>query len=169
MIEKVRRVVIGARPGETSSFTHVEEVEPVDSPDGALKQWLVWGWEKLPMVPSVDRAPGYEPQVGPPPSGGLRVITIRGSGDTGPAMEGVGDSLPGFRHDDSRPGMHSTETVDVAVVIEGEPMIEAEDGTRETLKPGDVYVVNGAMHRWHYDAENPSTLVFFAFGAESGA
>ncbi|MBS1881760.1 MAG: hypothetical protein JSS97_02250 [Actinobacteria bacterium] len=165
MIEKVRRVVIGAEPGQASTFTHVEEVDPVDSPGGALKQWPAWGWERVPTVPSAD-APGYAPPAPAPPPGGVRVITLRGAGDTAEAMGEVGDSLPGFRHDDSRPGMHSTDTVDVAVVIEGEPVIEAEDGARQTLRPGDVYVCNGAMHRWHYDPENPATLVFFAFGAE---
>lgn len=165
MIEKVRRVVIGAEPGEVSTVTHLDAVEPVRSAGGSLTQWLAWGWEQVPKVPSVD-APGYAPPAPAPPPGGVRVVTVRGAGDTAEAMAEVGDSLPGFQHDDTRPGMHSTATVDLAVVIEGAPVIEAGDGTRVTLGPGDVYVCNGAMHRWHYDPEHPSTLVFLAFGAE---
>lgn len=165
MIEKVRRVVIGGRQGQASTFTHVEEVDPFEVDNGTVVQWPVWGWDDLPKVPHADSGP-YAPHPVYPEAGGLRVVTLRGAGDTNDSLKELGALLPGFTHDDDRPGMHSTDTIDVAIVIEGEPTIEAGDGTRVTLAPGDVFVCNGAMHRWHYDAGNPATLVFVAFGAE---
>jgi quercetin dioxygenase-like cupin family protein len=89
---------------------------------------------------------------------------LRGHGDTAEGLEEMGQVLPGFVHDDARPGMHSTDTVDVGIVIEGEATVEASDGTKVTLGPGDVYVCNGALHRWHYD--KPTHIVFIVFGAE---
>lgn len=165
MTQRVRRVVIGGRPGEESTFTHVEEVEAFESDGGALTQWPVWGWDALSAVPFAD-AGAYEPSAPYPAPGGLRVATLRGAGDTTASLREIGGMLPGFVHDEARPGMHSTDTVDVAVVVEGEATVEASDGSRVTLSPGDVYVCNGALHRWHYSAENPATIVFVVFGAE---
>jgi hypothetical protein len=164
MIEKVRRAVIGAQPGQESTFTHVEEVAPVQA--GPMMQWAMWGWDELPAVPHADTG-AYAPEAPYPAPGGLRVVALRGHGDTNSALEEMGKALPGFIHDDARPGMHSTDTVDVAVVVEGEATVEAGDGTKVTLGPGDAYVCNGAMHRWHYD--KPTHIVFIVFGAERAA
>jgi hypothetical protein len=162
MIEKVRRVVIGAQRGEESTFTHAEEVAPVEGP---MTAWPLWGWDELPAVPGADAGP-YEPGAPYPAPGGLRVLAMRGHGDTAAPLRDMGPALPGFRHDDARPGMHSTDTVDVAIVVEGKATVEAGDGTKQTLGPGDVYVCNGAMHRWHYD--QPTHIVFVVFGADRG-
>jgi mannose-6-phosphate isomerase-like protein (cupin superfamily) len=165
MIERVRRVVIGAQRGQESTFTHVEEVAPFESGGAPVTQWPVWGWDELPAVPHADAGP-YEPGAPFPAPGGVRVITLRGHGDTAAFFKEAGRTLPGLFHDDARPGMHSTDTVDVGIVIEGEATVEAGDGTKVKLRPGDVYVCNGALHRWHYDSAKPASIVFIVFGAE---
>jgi hypothetical protein len=160
MIERIRRVVIGAKGGEESTFTHDEEVARFESDGGPVTQTLVWGWDELPTVPNADAGVPEAPYLA---LGGLRVIAVRGDGDTTAAVEEAGRTLPGFFHDDTRPGMHATDTIDVGILIEGEATVEAGDGTKVTLRPGDVYVCNGALHRWHYDS---ATIVFVALGAE---
>jgi hypothetical protein len=163
MIEKVRRVVIGAQPGEQSTFTHVEEMPSFKTEDGSMTSWPVWGLDDVPAVPYTGAGTGADAAPYPGP-GGLRVVALRGHGDTAAALGDMGRALPGFTHDDARPGMHSTDTIDVAMVIEGQATVEAGDGTKVTLGPGDVYVCNGALHRWHYD--EPTHIVFVVVGAE---
>ncbi|WP_148046145.1 hypothetical protein [Nocardioides marmoriginsengisoli] len=143
-------------------MTHVEEVAPVETEDGSMLSWPIWGWDELPTVP---RAEGSGPDLQPafPAAGGVRVVALRGHGGTVGALEDLGRVLPGFVHDAARPGMHATDTIDIAMVIEGRAVIEAGDGTRTTLGPGDVYVCNGALHRWLY--EEPTHIVFVVVGA----
>jgi hypothetical protein len=162
MIERVRRVVIGGQSRSESTFTHVEEVAPFETADGSMTGWPVWGWDELPAVPYAD-AGAYEPAAPYPAPGGLRVVALRGEGATAEALDDMGKALPGFFHDESRPGMHSTDTIDVAIVVEGQATVEAGDGTKVTLGPGDVYVCNGALHRWHYD--EATHIVFVVLGA----
>ncbi|MBO9523478.1 MAG: hypothetical protein J7518_18260 [Nocardioidaceae bacterium] len=163
MIERVRRVVIGATQDSTSTTTHAEEVVPAPTEDGSMLSWPVWGWDRLPTVPRAEAAGPVQEAPFPAP-GGVRVVALRGHGGTEGALEDLGQVLPGFVHDPDRPGMHATATIDIALVIEGRATIEAGDGTRTTLGPGDVYVCHGALHRWHYD--EPTHIVFVVVGAE---
>jgi hypothetical protein len=164
MIETVRRVVIGAQGATASTFTHVETVASSES--ASMRAWPVWGWDEPPTVPHAE-AGAAELEAPYPAPGGLRVVAMRGHGDTAGAVEEMGEALPGFVHDDARPGMHSTDTIDVGIVVEGQATVEAGDGTRTTLGPGDVYVCNGALHRWHYD--ELTHIVFVVVGAERRA
>ena len=68
----------------------------------------------------------------------------------------------------THPGMHRTDTIDIGVVVSGHVRVEAEDGSSVTLRPGDVYVQNGAMHAWHEDPDDPA-LVVFVLSAPSAA
>jgi hypothetical protein len=178
MIEKVRRVVMGEPEPGKSAFTHVEEVEPLDV-STTSKWWLVWGWDEIPELPHSDRAE-YLPQSLFPPPGGLRVWAQRIAGGTPlepeekrlSAEEAIarlraGDP-PGSWYDDpaGRPGMHRTDTIDVAVVVSGNVTTVADDGTKVVLGPGDVYIQNGALHSWETDPDNPAHVVFILVGAE---
>ena len=55
--------------------------------------------------------------------------------------------------DPSDPGMHTTDTIDFEVVLEGTITLELDDGAEVTLRPGDTVVQNGTRHRW----KNPAT------------
>ena len=50
--------------------------------------------------------------------------------------------------DPSDPGMHTTDTIDFEVVLEGTIVLELDDGAEVTLNPGDTVVQNGTRHRW---------------------
>jgi cupin domain len=166
MIEKVRRVVIGSPEPVKSVFTHIEEVAPFTPDDSPVTQWNVWGWDELPTLPHCDSGAYVQGQPYPAP-GGLRIVATRIHGDPGvAALEEAGPFLPGFHHDTRRPGMHHTDTFDLGVVIEGKVTVEADDGSKVTMGPGDVYVCNGALHRWHYHSDEPVFIVFVALGGE---
>jgi uncharacterized cupin superfamily protein len=62
--------------------------------------------------------------------------------------------------------MHRTDSIEIGVVVSGEVVVEAASGEQVSLRAGDVYVQNGAMHRWRPDRQVPAHVVFVSFGAE---
>jgi hypothetical protein len=64
------------------------------------------------------------------------------------------------------PGMHKTNTVDYAIVFDGEMWLELDDARTIHLKKGDVVVQNGTRHAWRNKGTAPVTMVFFLNGAK---
>ena len=64
------------------------------------------------------------------------------------------------------PAMHKTNTVDYAVVYDGEIWLELDDGKTVHLKKGDVVVQNGTRHAWRNKGTAPVTMLFFLNGAK---
>ena len=69
-----------------------------------------------------------------------------------------------FEKDD--PAMHKTNTVDYAVVYEGDIWLELDDAKTIHLKRGDVVVQNGTRHAWRNKGAKPVTMLFFLNGAK---
>jgi mannose-6-phosphate isomerase-like protein (cupin superfamily) len=65
------------------------------------------------------------------------------------------------------PAMHKTNTVDYAVVYEGEIWLELDDAKTIHLKRGDVVVQNGTRHAWRNKGTKPVTMLFFLNGASA--
>ena len=64
------------------------------------------------------------------------------------------------------PAMHKTNTVDYAVVYEGEIWLELDDAKTIHLKRGDVVVQNGTRHAWRNKGTTPVTMLFFLNGGK---
>jgi mannose-6-phosphate isomerase-like protein (cupin superfamily) len=64
-----------------------------------------------------------------------------------------------------KPGMHTTPTVDYAVVLEGEIVLDLDTGETARLRPGDVVVQNGTRHAWRNPGASPATLFVVLVGA----
>ena len=64
------------------------------------------------------------------------------------------------------PAMHKTNTVDYAVVYDGEIWLELDDAKTIHLKKGDVVVQNGTRHAWRNKGNAPVTMLFFLNGAK---
>jgi hypothetical protein len=64
------------------------------------------------------------------------------------------------------PAMHKTNTVDYAVVYEGEIWLELDDAKTIHLKRGDVVVQNGTRHAWRNKGTASVTMLFFLNGAK---
>jgi hypothetical protein len=65
------------------------------------------------------------------------------------------------------PGMHKTNTVDYAVVYDGEIWLELDDRETLHLRRGDVVVQNGTRHAWRNRGTKPVTMLFFLNGASA--
>lgn len=54
--------------------------------------------------------------------------------------------------------MHSTDTIDYLVILDGQLVLEMETG-ETILGPGDCVVQRGTMHAWRNDGPQPVTMV----------
>ncbi len=75
--------------------------------------------------------------------------------------------LPGladtFEHDGSQ--MHVTQTVDYAILLDGELWLELDDGATVHLVAGDVVVQQATRHGWRNKGARPATIAFVMLGA----
>ena len=74
---------------------------------------------------------------------------------------------PGLAERFEPDGMHTTPTIDYAIVLDGEIWLEL-DGARIThLRQHDVVIQNGTRHAWRNKSERSATLAFVLIGARS--
>jgi hypothetical protein len=172
----VRRVVTGEPEPGSSTFTHVEEVEPIVV--GESKFYGVWGYDGAPSLPWNETGE-YVHRSMFPEAGGLRVNVVvyppkgakvdpetADSDAYKQAAEARTQLLHAVPHGHKRdpgygPGMHRTDSIDVGVVISGKLGITNTDGSTHVLEPGDIYVQNGAMHSWEGLAEGEQSMIAF--------
>jgi hypothetical protein len=64
------------------------------------------------------------------------------------------------------PGMHTTETIDYGFLLEGELILELDDGAEVTMKAGDAYVQNGTRHAWRNRSDKNAVLGVVMIGAK---
>ena len=63
------------------------------------------------------------------------------------------------------PAMHRTETIDYVIVLEGELVLELDDGQELLLKQNDFIVQNGTRHAWRNRGDRPVMLAVVLVGA----
>jgi mannose-6-phosphate isomerase-like protein (cupin superfamily) len=76
--------------------------------------------------------------------------------------------VPGLaeRFEAEAPGMHTTDTVDYDIVLDGEIWLELDDGAEVHLEQGDVVVQCGTLHAWRNKGSTTATMCFVLIGAE---
>jgi mannose-6-phosphate isomerase-like protein (cupin superfamily) len=173
-----RRVVTGRDGTGKSVFVADEHVEPIRL---ALMPGLefvrIWGDDETPTLPTDGATPPARTFF--PPAGGYRFafVTIppEASGpppedlDVQQAIADVNEALPGMMEhmEPDNPGMHTTDTVDLDLVLSGEMDLELDDGAEVHLRPGDCVVQNGTRHAWHNRTSEPCTMLSILIGAQS--
>jgi len=63
------------------------------------------------------------------------------------------------------PGKHSTDSIDYDVVLDGEIVLELDDGQEAVLRRHDVAIQNGTRHAWRNRSNKPATMLFVLVGA----
>lgn len=63
------------------------------------------------------------------------------------------------------PGMHTTQTIDYGIVLDGEVWLELDDGKQVHLKPHDIIIQNGTRHAWRNKGDKPVKIAFVLIGA----
>lgn len=162
----VRRVVTGpGADGHEAVLSDGPAPVHMGSPDSGYAA-LLW----LDGSPRTASDGGDEPP-GPwrlePPPGGLssRVIRL-----PPPRAGATGDDrwLRVRGDDEARPGMHTTDTLDIMVMLEGEVVLGLDDGEYH-FRPGDVVVQRGTAHRWRVVGDRPCTYAVTMFRPDPAA
>jgi hypothetical protein len=117
---------------------------------------LLWATSASPAVPAQGEAisakTGYVPGPGEtrlmfvtfPPDAVMMSPSFNPAAAGAEFMEHMPELASKFEMDN--PGMHTTDTVDYGIVLEGEIWLEVDDGKQVHLQQHDVVVQNGTRH-----------------------
>jgi quercetin dioxygenase-like cupin family protein len=85
-------------------------------------------------------------------------------------LKEMSDKVPGMGDHFERgaPGMHTSDTIDYAIVVRGEMTLELDDGQKVQLRQGDCVVQNGTRHRWRNPLPEPCLMAFISIGGKRG-
>jgi len=118
----------------------------------------IWATEDTPKIPHEGGDPTLEMTSLVPPVQGTRFRLIRfpGTNEVRPeeihidkAKQEFAEKAAGLAEAmEEDLAMHTTDSVDYAIVLSGEISLELDDGARVHLKPGDCVVQNGTRHAW---------------------
>ncbi len=171
-----RRVVTGHDDSGVSTVVSDTIVEPRISPGlPGVDMLYLWGADAPARYPDGGSEPAWTQHF--PPVGGLRFVSFslppadfaapRGS-DSAEALADARRKFPGLldTYREDQPGMHTSDTTDVAVVLSGEVVLGLEDGSETVLRAGDTLVQNGTGHSWTNRSDEPVEMLFVLVGAE---
>ena len=110
-----------------------------------------------------------------PPIGAASLLFVQFPPDTvaaGPDFDSVAATEefvrlnPGIAElmDPDSPGMHATDTIDFAIVLEGEIWATLDGGSEELMRQHDVIIQNGTRHTWQNKSLQPAKLACVSIG-----
>ena len=134
----------------------------------------LWGANTPPTLPTDGHPPNQDGYF--PPPGGYRFgfftlgpdsVSMPADLDLDAALVELGTKLPGLVEamEPDHPGMHTTDTVDLDLVVSGEIWLELDDGAEVRLGVGDCVVQNGTRHAWHNRTSEPAVVFVTLLGA----
>jgi mannose-6-phosphate isomerase-like protein (cupin superfamily) len=172
----VRRVVTGHDEQGKAIFASEDVIAPITlALLPGMEFHRLWGADDAPRLPDAGDEPSHTSYF--PPVGGFRFgfFTVPPDGGRGvpedldvpAALAELEERLPGLagHMEPDDPGMHTTATVDMEVVLSGQVVLELDDGATRAMGPGDVIVQNGTRHRWSNPGDEPAVLAVFIVGA----
>lgn len=172
-----RRIVTGIRGGKSvivSDGTAPNAHRHVATP--GLMTAVVWTTAAVPQLSEEAHEPAPAGVRITPQPGESTLLIVRFPPDSvmadprfDPAAAGAEylEHLPGlaelFEHE--HPGMHTTESLDYDIVLDGDIWLELDDGVQTHLTTGDIAVQCGTRHAWRNKSERPTTMAFVLIGA----
>jgi uncharacterized cupin superfamily protein len=163
-----RRVVTGNDINGRSTFIADEELD--EASPAASWGLEIWGSDNIVRLPADGSVPEYETYF--PPPRGFRIKI--GSLPPEPSLEERKETArrnpsraPYAVWENDGSGMHTSETIDVGMVLDGEVFLELDDGEETLLRAGDVIVQNGTRHAWHNRTDRPCRMFFAMLGAQA--
>ena len=178
MPRKIRRVVTGHdTKGKAVVLMDSDAPNARVRPATGLVSTLLWVTDTTPAELSDRDNADREIGITPPLSGSiLRILEIppessRSAAENAAIVEEMrrqqasGDASGIQRNPDHRHhGMHRTESVDYALILEGEIVMLLDD-SETPLKTGDVVIMQGTYHAWANRSSKPCMMAFILIGA----
>jgi hypothetical protein len=136
---------------------------------------ILWATPAVPTVPNqgeaISAGTGYVPGPGEtrfmfvtfPPDSVMMSPSFDPAAAGAEFMEHMPELASKFEMDN--PGMHTTDTVDYGIVLDGEVWLELDDGKQIHLQQHDVVVQNGTRHAWRNKSQKPVKMAFVLIGA----
>jgi len=174
----IRRIVTGHDASGKALIVSDERLENAFESLPGFANTLLWTTDNDPQVgPSAQRTGTTAPRKFLPDSGTTRLMTVSFPPDSAtlsPAFEGAAYAtecethMPGFLQvfEADAPGMHTTDSVDYGILLEGELWLELDEGREVRLAPHDLVVQNGTRHAWRNKSTQPATMLFILIGAQ---
>lgn len=173
---RVRRVVTGQAGDGRSVVVSDERLEPIRAALlGSQELSLIWGTDPPSRPASTGEAqptPGFYP-----PPGGFRFwcftlppgeAVLPDDLDRPAAVAEMNRKLPGLLEvlETGDPRMHTTDTVDVDLVVGGQVWLELDDGVEVHLQEGDCVVLQGNRHAWRNRSSQTALIAVAILGAD---
>jgi hypothetical protein len=97
----------------------------------------------------------------PPEAGDVALRKRQQAASFGQLFKDAEHRLESAKH----PGMHRTDTIDYAIVLEGE-IVAILDETETVMKAGDILIQRGTAHAWANRSSRPARVAFVLIGAK---
>jgi len=174
LIQRPRRIVTGHDAQGRSCFLMDGPAPNLLQPDHSPNVGMIDLWETT-STPADNRgetdAAARPVKLSPPPPGSVfRIVEFPPDAERDWAARAKVFAQYGEAHaldakPQRHPGFHRTDSVDYAIVLEGEVWALMEVG--ETLmRAGDVLVQRGTNHAWANRSDRPCRIAFVMIGAE---
>ena len=168
----VRRIVTGHDAHGKSIFTEDAAAPSVHTNPRRVGYHLtnLWMTDQTPCLVGNEADPTTRPLTLEPPKNGtvVRIVEFGPEGEWTKDLDGSGakEAFGAMGTDKAstyKPGghplMHRTESVDYALVLEGEIVIVLDDSER-LMKQGDFLVERGTSHAWANRSGKPCKMLF---------
>jgi len=175
---KIRRVVTGHAPNGKSVVVSDIDINAITiALASGSKFCRLWEVDSVPTLP-VDNEVKYNLNYFPP-AGGYRFglftvppesIMSKELVDMETALKEAEKKLPGLvaHMEPDNPGMHTTDSIDLAYIISGEVWLELDDGKMTHLFAGTTIVQNGTRHAWRNKSKEACVILVCLIGTKHG-
>lgn len=172
-----RRVVTGVRAGKSVVVSdgaipnaHVHVATP------GLVSALAWATSSHPVLPDGQNDSSQPGLPVTPAHGETRLLIVKfppdsvmASPEFDPVVAGeeFATCLPGLAElfERDHPGMHTTDSIDYDIVVDGEIWLELDDGALTHMRAGDIAIQCGTRHAWRNRSDRVTTMAFILIGA----
>lgn len=172
----IRRLVTGQRAGKAMVLSDgpVPTEHHFKAVPGMMTA-LIWTTTPMPEVDIEEAAPVGTSLHPAPGHSQLLVVdfppdSVMTSPDFDPMAAGAEQAqyLPGLaeRSEPDNPGMHTTETVDYAIVLQGKIWLQLEEGEPTPLEAGDVAIQLRTRHAWRNPGTEAARMAFVMVGTD---
>lgn len=146
MTPTIRRIVTGHDEHAKAGVVSDTQMPFRDAVGGDARFAVIWSTDRSP-ADNLDELDGGLRQVGLAQKGGTVVRVV--------------DMKPGVRSP-----FHRTVSLDYGIVLEGEVVLELDDGEEVAVGPGDIVVQRGTIHAWTNRTESWARMAFILVDAE---
>ncbi|MCY1306103.1 hypothetical protein D9M70_559390 [compost metagenome] len=137
---------------------------------------VVWTTAAVPQLTEDPHEPAPPGVQIPPQPGGTTLLIVTFPPDAvmadphfDPSAAGAEymQHLPGLAElfEPEHPGMHTTDSLDYDIVLDGDIWLELDDGVQTHLTTGDIAVQCGTRHAWRNKSDRSTTMAFVLIGA----